>query len=50
MRVRIVQVRFLWISTYTLIKEALDNSGIHLFVLVHLSDLGLHDIVCEALD
>jgi hypothetical protein len=34
--------------TYTLLKETFDDRGVHLFALVHLSDLGTDDIDGEA--
>lgn len=36
--------------TYTLVKEALQNSSIELFSFVHLRDLGLNDLLSESRD
>ena len=35
--------------THRLFEEAVDDGGIHHFVLIHLTDFGANDILCETL-
>ncbi len=37
-------------KTHALLKEAFDDSRVHLFVLVHLGHFGSNDLVRELLD
>ena len=37
-------------DTYAVLEEALDDRGVHHLLLVHLTDLGFHNVYRKSLD